>query len=100
MCPQRERRVKPHPSPEDNPVVFVDRYLEKHITPVTFKSNIKRNPLYSDMRSVEPGDYEKAKPSWTVKEYDTQTVNSNLATYLKVMWGKEEEEEDEEGHSG
>ncbi|XP_022600143.1 UPF0258 protein KIAA1024-like homolog [Seriola dumerili] len=83
----REGRVKPDssspPSPEGSPVVFVDRYLEKHITPVTFKSNIKKNPLYSDMRSTEPVDNEKSKPSWTVKEYDTQTIHGNLASYLK-----------------
>ncbi|XP_023253628.1 UPF0258 protein KIAA1024-like homolog [Seriola lalandi dorsalis] len=84
---QREGRVKPDssspPSPEGSPVVFVDRYLEKHITPVTFKSNIKKNPLYADMRSMEPVDNEKSKPSWTVKEYDTQTIHGNLASYLK-----------------
>uniref|UniRef100_A0A3B4YYK5 Membrane integral NOTCH2 associated receptor 2 n=1 Tax=Seriola lalandi dorsalis TaxID=1841481 RepID=A0A3B4YYK5_SERLL len=54
-----------------------------HITPVTFKSNIKKNPLYADMRSMEPVDNEKSKPSWTVKEYDTQTIHGNLASYLK-----------------
>uniref|UniRef100_A0A3B4V6Y6 Membrane integral NOTCH2 associated receptor 2 n=1 Tax=Seriola dumerili TaxID=41447 RepID=A0A3B4V6Y6_SERDU len=62
---------------------FSPVYLEKHITPVTFKSNIKKNPLYSDMRSTEPVDNEKSKPSWTVKEYDTQTIHGNLASYLK-----------------
>ncbi|XP_062291054.1 major intrinsically disordered NOTCH2-binding receptor 1-like [Scomber scombrus] len=71
------------PSPEDTPVVFVDRYLEKHITPVTLKSNIKRNPLYMDIRLMDTEDKEKSKPSWTVKEYDTQTVHGNLAHYLK-----------------
>ncbi|XP_045923666.1 major intrinsically disordered NOTCH2-binding receptor 1-like [Micropterus dolomieu] len=71
------------PSPEGTPVVFVDRYLEKHITPVTLKSNIKRNPLYMDIRSMEAVDNKKSKPSWTVKEYDTQTIHGNLADYLK-----------------
>ncbi|XP_051268352.1 major intrinsically disordered NOTCH2-binding receptor 1-like [Dicentrarchus labrax] len=72
------------PSPEGTPVVFVDRYLEKHITPVTLKSNIKRNPLYMDIRSMEVVDSKKTtKPSWTVKEYDTQTIHGNLAGYLK-----------------
>uniref|UniRef100_A0A8D0A557 Membrane integral NOTCH2 associated receptor 2 n=1 Tax=Sander lucioperca TaxID=283035 RepID=A0A8D0A557_SANLU len=47
-------------------------------------SNIKRNPLYMDMRSMEAADNKKSKPSWTVKEYDTQTVHGNLAGYLKV----------------
>ncbi|XP_044190521.1 major intrinsically disordered NOTCH2-binding receptor 1-like [Thunnus albacares] len=84
---QREQRVKTDsrspPSPEGTPVVFVDRYLEKHITPVTLKSNIKTNPLYMDMRSMDAVDKEKSKPSWTVREYDTQTVHGNLADYLK-----------------
>uniref|UniRef100_A0A3Q1HWQ3 Major intrinsically disordered Notch2-binding receptor 1-like C-terminal domain-containing protein n=1 Tax=Anabas testudineus TaxID=64144 RepID=A0A3Q1HWQ3_ANATE len=84
---QREHRVKTEsrspPSPEESPVVFVDRYLERHITPVTLKSNIKRNPLYMDMRSMDAVDNEKFKPSWTVREYDTQTIHGNLANYLK-----------------
>ncbi|XP_038590692.1 major intrinsically disordered NOTCH2-binding receptor 1-like homolog [Micropterus salmoides] len=84
---QREQRINTQsrspPSPEGTPVVFVDRYLEKHITPVTLKSNIKRNPLYMDIRSMEAVDNKKSKPSWTVKEYDTQTIHSNLADYLK-----------------
>ncbi|XP_058474170.1 major intrinsically disordered NOTCH2-binding receptor 1-like [Solea solea] len=80
-----EHKVKPDsrspPSPEG--VVFVDRYLEKHITPVTLKSNIKRNPLYADLRSTDTADNDKFKPSWTVKEYDTQTIHGNLGSYLK-----------------
>ncbi|XP_042365582.1 major intrinsically disordered NOTCH2-binding receptor 1-like homolog [Plectropomus leopardus] len=84
---QREQRVNTDswspPSPEGTPVVFESRYLEKHITPVTLKSNIKRNPLYMDIRSMEAVDNNKSKPSWTVKEYDTQTIHGNLADYLK-----------------
>ncbi|XP_071323138.1 major intrinsically disordered NOTCH2-binding receptor 1-like [Trachinotus anak] len=84
---QKERRVKTEssspPSPEGSPVVFVDRYLEKHITPLTLKSNIKKNPLYSDIRPMNPVNNEKSKPSWTVQEYDTQTIHGNLANYLK-----------------
>ncbi|XP_041816571.1 major intrinsically disordered NOTCH2-binding receptor 1-like [Chelmon rostratus] len=71
------------PSPEDTPVVFVDRYLEKHITPVTLTSNIKRNPLYTAIRSMDPADNKKSKPSWTVREYDTQTIHGNLTDFLK-----------------
>ncbi|XP_036973569.1 major intrinsically disordered NOTCH2-binding receptor 1-like [Acanthopagrus latus] len=70
------------PSPEGTPVAFVDRYLEKHITPFTLKSNLKRNPLYMAMRETDVADT-KSKPSWTVKEYDTQIVHGNLADYLK-----------------
>ncbi|XP_034403197.1 major intrinsically disordered NOTCH2-binding receptor 1-like [Cyclopterus lumpus] len=84
---QRGQRVKteswPPPSPEATPVAFEDRYLEKHITPVTLKSNIKRNPLFIDMRAMEAVDNKKSKPSWTVREYDTQTIHGNLDDYLK-----------------
>nr|XP_040053952.1 major intrinsically disordered Notch2-binding receptor 1 isoform X1 [Gasterosteus aculeatus aculeatus] len=69
------------PSPEAPPVAFEDRYLEKHITPVTLKANIKRNPLFMDTRATE--DHRKTKPSWTVREYDTQSIYGNLADYLK-----------------
>ncbi|XP_074546433.1 major intrinsically disordered NOTCH2-binding receptor 1-like [Halichoeres trimaculatus] len=71
------------PSPENTQVVFVDRYLEKHITPVTLKSNIKKNPLYMDIQVTDTEDNKKTKPSWTVREFDTQTVNRNLGDYLK-----------------
>ncbi|XP_076614596.1 major intrinsically disordered NOTCH2-binding receptor 1-like [Chaetodon auriga] len=71
------------PSPEGTPVVFVDRYLEKHITPVTLTSNIKSNPLFMAIRSMDAVDNKKSKPSWTVKEYDTQTIHGNLADFLK-----------------
>lgn len=93
LFPQRERRVKSEgrspSSPEGTPVVFVDRYLEKHITPVTLKSNIKRNPLFMAIRSLDTVNNMKSKPSWTVKEYDTQTMHSNLADYLKVISKKD-----------
>ena len=79
------------PSPEGTPVAFVDRYLEKHITPFTLKSNLKRNPLYMAMRETDVADT-KSKPSWTVKEYDTQIVHGNLADYLKVICERELEE--------
>ncbi|KAM6901019.1 major intrinsically disordered NOTCH2-binding receptor 1-like [Lycodopsis pacificus] len=84
---QRGQRVKTEswapPSPEAPPMWFEDRYLEKHITPDTLKSNIKRNPLFMDMRAMEAADNKKSKPSWTVREYDTQTIHGNLADYLK-----------------
>lgn len=66
-------------------MVFVDRYLEKHITPVTMKYNIKRNPLYMDLKSIDTVDSGgRFKPSWTIKEYDTKTIHGNL-DYLKVF---------------
>ncbi|XP_067114666.1 major intrinsically disordered NOTCH2-binding receptor 1-like [Osmerus mordax] len=76
-----ERRSSP--SPDGSPVVFMDRYLEKHITPVTFKTNIKRNPLYMDIRTVDSGETQKSKPSWTIQEYDRHSIHANLADYMK-----------------
>ncbi|KAM6902343.1 major intrinsically disordered NOTCH2-binding receptor 1-like [Xenentodon cancila] len=85
---QREQIMQPEhqarPSQQGSPVMFADRYLEKHITPVTLKSNIKQNPLYMDIRAVEAADNERSKPSWTIKDYNTQTVHGNLAGYLKA----------------
>uniref|UniRef100_A0A087X3L7 Membrane integral NOTCH2 associated receptor 2 n=1 Tax=Poecilia formosa TaxID=48698 RepID=A0A087X3L7_POEFO len=78
---QHGRKIPPYS--EGSPVVFVDRYLEKHITPVTLKYNIKRNPLYMDIKSIDTADNERFKPSWTIKEYDTQTIHGNLTDYLK-----------------
>uniref|UniRef100_A0A3P8T7E6 Membrane integral NOTCH2 associated receptor 2 n=1 Tax=Amphiprion percula TaxID=161767 RepID=A0A3P8T7E6_AMPPE len=51
--------------------------------PTSPLSNIKRNPLYMDIKSMDAENNEKSKPSWTVKEYDTQTIHGNLADYLK-----------------
>lgn len=67
--------------------MFVDRYLEKHITPSTLKTNIRQNPLYMDVKSVIERN-ETSHPSWTVKDYDTQANHSNLAEYLQVICGK------------
>ncbi|XP_046870702.1 major intrinsically disordered NOTCH2-binding receptor 1-like homolog [Hypomesus transpacificus] len=61
----------------------VGGYLEKHITPVTFKTNIKRNPLYMDIRTVDSGETQKSKPSWTIQEYDRHSIHANLADYMK-----------------
>ncbi|KAG7280802.1 hypothetical protein CRUP_035467, partial [Coryphaenoides rupestris] len=55
---------------QGTPVMFADRYMEKHITPVTFNPNVKRNPLYADTRPHDTGEPEQYKPSWTIKEYD------------------------------
>uniref|UniRef100_A0A3P9C0M3 Membrane integral NOTCH2 associated receptor 2 n=1 Tax=Maylandia zebra TaxID=106582 RepID=A0A3P9C0M3_9CICH len=86
LSPQREPRVTTKsssvPHPDWSPVVFVDRYLEKHITPSTLKTNIRQNPLYMDVKSVIEQN-ETSHPSWTVKDYDTQANHSNLAEYLQ-----------------
>ncbi|KAF6724400.1 UPF0258 protein KIAA1024-like [Oryzias melastigma] len=71
------------PTTQDRPVAFVDKHLEKHITPFTLTSNIKTNPLYSDTAPKEDWETEKPKPSWTIKEYDTQAIHRHLSNYLK-----------------
>ncbi|KAJ8392732.1 hypothetical protein AAFF_G00072160 [Aldrovandia affinis] len=65
-------------SPDRSPV-FVDRVLEKHITPVTLKNKIKRNPLYVDVRTVAD-EWEKKKftPSWTIQDFDRRSGHANL----------------------
>ncbi|NXA91909.1 MNARL protein, partial [Melanocharis versteri] len=46
------------------------------------KSTIKSNPLYSDIHVDD--DWEKKKtPSWTVQDYDRQSLHSNLASNIK-----------------
>ncbi|KAK1176300.1 major intrinsically disordered NOTCH2-binding receptor 1-like [Acipenser oxyrinchus oxyrinchus] len=62
---------------------LVDRALGKHITAVTLKSKIKKNPLYSDIRTVDGWENRKTQPSWTIQEYNRQSVHSNLADYQK-----------------
>uniref|UniRef100_A0A3B3YXW7 Major intrinsically disordered Notch2-binding receptor 1-like C-terminal domain-containing protein n=1 Tax=Poecilia mexicana TaxID=48701 RepID=A0A3B3YXW7_9TELE len=42
-----------------------------------------QNPLYMDIKSIDTADNERFKPSWTIKEYDTQTIHGNLTDYLK-----------------
>ncbi|XP_068609467.1 major intrinsically disordered NOTCH2-binding receptor 1-like [Brachionichthys hirsutus] len=79
---QREGTMGGPPSPTGGPVVFVDRYLEKHITPVTLNSNIKTNPLCIARSSMDAVD-NKFTPSWTVKERDTKALRGSLADYLK-----------------
>ena len=80
------RHGRSSPSPEGTPVMFADRYMEKHITPVTFNPNVKRNPLYTDTRPQEREDPEPYKPSWTIKEYDQHSVHGQLAASMMVPW--------------
>ncbi|XP_067838329.1 major intrinsically disordered NOTCH2-binding receptor 1-like [Heptranchias perlo] len=65
----------------DGPVV-IDKVLSKHITPLTLKSTIKRNPLYADIKTVDSWQQNKAHPSWTIQDYDRQSVQINLADHL------------------
>ncbi|XP_051876591.1 major intrinsically disordered NOTCH2-binding receptor 1-like [Pristis pectinata] len=66
---------------DDSPV-FVDEVLSQHITPVTLKSTIKKNPLYTDCRAVEGWEQNKVQPSWTIQDYDRQSMQTNLAIHL------------------
>uniref|UniRef100_A0A3Q0RNG6 Membrane integral NOTCH2 associated receptor 2 n=1 Tax=Amphilophus citrinellus TaxID=61819 RepID=A0A3Q0RNG6_AMPCI len=51
-------------------------------SPALVTSNIKRNPLYIEVKSVDAGDNETSHPSWTVKDY-THTNHGNLSDYLQ-----------------
>ncbi|RMB90805.1 hypothetical protein DUI87_32798 [Hirundo rustica rustica] len=61
----------------------IDKSLGKHITPVTLKSTIKSNPLYSDIHVDDDWEEKKKTPSWTVQDYDRQPLHSNLASHIK-----------------
>ncbi|NXB95036.1 MNARL protein, partial [Vidua macroura] len=47
------------------------------------KSTIKSNPLYSDFHVDDDWEEKKKTPSWTVQEYDRQSLRSNLASHIK-----------------
>lgn len=83
---QREKKnVTELPGLDSNSVSqeMINKALGKHITPITLKSTIKRNPLYSDIQVDD--DWEKKKtPSWTVQDYDRHSLHSNLASHIKV----------------
>ncbi|XP_059827143.1 major intrinsically disordered NOTCH2-binding receptor 1-like [Hypanus sabinus] len=67
---------------DDSPVL-IDEVLSQHITPLTLKSTIKMNPLYKDCRLVEGWEQNKAQPSWTIQDYDRQSMQTNLAMHLR-----------------
>lgn len=87
LFPQRERRLGTESGPpgpaEGSAVTFVDRYLEKHISPHALTSKVKINPLFPAQQSEDAEDGVKVQPSWTVEDYRAQTC-ANLAEYLKV----------------
>ncbi|KAI1239869.1 hypothetical protein IHE44_0011305 [Lamprotornis superbus] len=62
---------------------IIDKSLGKHITPITLKSTIKSNPLYSDIYVDDDWEEKKKTPSWTVQDYDRQSLHSNLASHIK-----------------
>ncbi|NXH12281.1 MNARL protein, partial [Bucco capensis] len=47
------------------------------------KSAIKSNPLYSDIQVDGDCKEKKKMPSWTVQDYDRQSLHSTLASYIK-----------------
>uniref|UniRef100_A0A8B9EYW5 Membrane integral NOTCH2 associated receptor 2 n=1 Tax=Amazona collaria TaxID=241587 RepID=A0A8B9EYW5_9PSIT len=61
----------------------IDKALGKHITPITLKSTIKCNPLYSDIQVDDELEEKKKTPSWTVQDYDRHSLHSNLASQIK-----------------
>ncbi|XP_030326093.1 major intrinsically disordered NOTCH2-binding receptor 1-like [Strigops habroptila] len=83
---QREKRnVTKLPCLDSNRVSqeMIDKALGKHITPVTLKSTIKSNPLYSDIQMDDELEEKKKSPSWTVQDYDRHSLHSNLASQIK-----------------
>ncbi|KAJ7424043.1 hypothetical protein WISP_30579 [Willisornis vidua] len=61
----------------------IDKALGKHITPITLKSTIKNNPLYSDIQVDDDWEEKKKTPSWTVQDYDRHSLHSDLASHIK-----------------
>ncbi|XP_057260366.1 major intrinsically disordered NOTCH2-binding receptor 1-like [Pezoporus wallicus] len=83
---QKEKRnVTKLPGLDSNRVSkeMIDKALGKHITPVTLKSTIKSNPLYSDIQVDDELEEKKKTPSWTVQDYDRHSLHSNLASQIK-----------------
>ncbi|KAL7847605.1 hypothetical protein AOLI_G00223230 [Acnodon oligacanthus] len=83
---ERERRGLRGTEGQRPPVVsleFRDHELEQHITPLTLKPKIKKNPLYMDIRTAEAEENHRTKPSWTIEDYDRHAMHGNLAEYLK-----------------
>ncbi|XP_043917862.1 major intrinsically disordered NOTCH2-binding receptor 1-like [Protopterus annectens] len=70
---------------ERSPVTdLLDRDLGKHITPVTLRPKIKKNPLYSDITTIYDSYEQKTnKPSWTVQDYEKRSTHAHLAEYIK-----------------
>ncbi|KAG7322294.1 hypothetical protein KOW79_013640 [Hemibagrus wyckioides] len=83
---KKEEEAERPTSPEDM-YNFRDSELEQHITPLTLKPKIKQNPLYVDLRTVDMEENQRAKPSWTIDDYDRHSLHGNLANYLQVQSG-------------
>uniref|UniRef100_A0A803XQZ0 Membrane integral NOTCH2 associated receptor 2 n=1 Tax=Meleagris gallopavo TaxID=9103 RepID=A0A803XQZ0_MELGA len=62
---------------------MIDKTLGKHITPITLKSTIKSNPLYSDFQVEDNWEEKRRTPSWTVQDYDRHSLHSDLASHIK-----------------
>ncbi|XP_051906117.1 major intrinsically disordered NOTCH2-binding receptor 1-like homolog [Hippocampus zosterae] len=68
------------PTSQEDPLMFVERYLEKHVTPGRLQSNIKTNPLYSMTDTV---NVVKVLPSWTIKDYTMHTGHGKVKYFLQ-----------------
>ncbi|MEE6508741.1 hypothetical protein FKM82_022743 [Ascaphus truei] len=77
----RSNVTEPNHSPNGDSPVFINKALCEHITPEIVGSTMKSNPLYLD---VGRADTNKKQPSWTVQDYDRQSLNPKLSLYLKV----------------
>lgn len=64
--------------------VLADRHLQTHGAEFTPKSNMKSNPLFTATRSVEQKNQAKVQPSWTIKEYKTQSLQWAQQDHVKV----------------
>ncbi|KAG8456216.1 hypothetical protein GDO86_002131 [Hymenochirus boettgeri] len=73
----------PAQTPNEEVPAMVERTLCEHITPEIITSTIKSNPLYQRGIREERKDESKQKPSWTVQEYDKQSLHLKLSRYMK-----------------
>ncbi|XP_065596647.1 major intrinsically disordered NOTCH2-binding receptor 1-like [Cyrtonyx montezumae] len=82
---KREKNFYELPGLEVNGVrqEMIDKTLGKHITPITLKSTIKNNPLYSDFQVDDDWEEKRRTPSWTVQDYDRHSLHSDLASHIK-----------------
>ncbi|GAA6105468.1 major intrinsically disordered NOTCH2-binding receptor 1-like [Tachysurus ichikawai] len=80
---QRGKKDTERPSSPEVTYDLRDSELEQHITPLTLKPKIKQNPLYINLRNVDMEENQRAKPSWTIEDYDRHSLHGNLASYLQ-----------------
>nr|XP_009943898.1 PREDICTED: UPF0258 protein KIAA1024-like homolog [Opisthocomus hoazin] len=84
-CPREKRNVTELPGLDSNRVSqeMIDKALGKHITPITLKSTIKCNPLYSDIQVDDDCEEKKKTPCWTVQDYERHSLGCDWASHIK-----------------